>query len=75
MTQTFLEPIAALSDNYIWMLHDGRHALVVDPSEADPVRAALVARGLRLAAILVTHHHADHTGGVPALRAEYEVTA
>ena len=75
MTQTFLEPIAALSDNYIWMLHDGRHALVVDPSEADPVRAALVARGLRLAALLVTHHHADHTGGVPALRAEYEVPA
>ncbi|EPB6485441.1 hydroxyacylglutathione hydrolase [Tepidiphilus sp. HLB4] len=75
MTQTFLEPIAALSDNYIWLLHDGRHAVVVDPAEAAPVRAALAARGLNLAALLVTHHHADHTGGVPALRAEYEVPA
>ncbi len=61
--------LAAFADNYIWMLHDGARALVVDPGDAAPVRAALDAMNLRLAGILVTHHHADHTGGVDALRA------
>jgi len=60
--------LPAFSDNYIWMLHDGRDAVVVDPGEAGPVTAALDALGLRLAAILVTHHHNDHVGGVDALR-------
>ncbi len=64
-----LEPLPALSDNYIWMLHAGQRAVVVDPGEAGPVLDALQARGLQLETILVTHHHHDHTGGVPALRA------
>ena len=64
-----LTALPAFSDNYIWMFHDGRHAVVVDPGEAEPVLAALEARRLVLAAILVTHHHADHVGGVDALRA------
>jgi len=51
------------------MLHDGRQAIVVDPGEAAPVEQALHRRGLTLQAILVTHHHADHVGGVDALRA------
>lgn len=63
-----LIPIPAFDDNYIWMLHDGRRALVVDPGEADPVLAALQQGGLALEAILVTHHHGDHTGGVDTLR-------
>lgn len=63
-----LTALAAFADNYIWMLDDGARALVVDPGDAAPVKAALAARGLRLAAILVTHHHADHTGGIAALR-------
>ncbi len=63
-----LIPIPAFDDNYIWMLHDGRRALVVDPGDAQPVLAALQQSGLTLAAILVTHHHGDHTGGVDALR-------
>lgn len=63
-----LIPIPAFDDNYIWMLHDGRRALVVDPGEADPVLAALQQGGLALEAILVTHHHGDHTGGVEILR-------
>ena len=63
-----LLPLSAFSDNYIWMLHDGRQALVVDPGESQPVCDALAREGLALSAILVTHHHGDHTGGVDALR-------
>jgi hydroxyacylglutathione hydrolase len=60
--------LPAFSDNYIWMLHDGARALVVDPGDAVVVQQALDARQLELGAILVTHHHADHVGGVDALR-------
>ena len=63
-----LLPLPAFSDNYIWLLHNGKQALVVDPGDAAPVEAALQAHGLQLQAILVTHHHADHVGGVDALR-------
>jgi hydroxyacylglutathione hydrolase len=59
---------AGLFDNYIWLLHDGRRALVVDPGGAKPVLKTLLSTGLDLEAILVTHHHADHTGGVSELR-------
>lgn len=51
------------------MLHDGSSAIVVDPGDAQPVFDALAHHKLQLAAILVTHHHADHTGGVAALHA------
>ncbi|MBC7955079.1 MAG: hydroxyacylglutathione hydrolase [Cytophagales bacterium] len=64
--------LPAFSDNYIWMLHDGRQALVVDPGEAAPVERALDAHGLVLAGILVTHHHADHVGGLSALRSRLQ---
>ncbi|MBX3604676.1 MAG: hydroxyacylglutathione hydrolase [Piscinibacter sp.] len=60
--------LPAFADNYIWMLHDGARAVVVDPGEAGAVEAALDAQRLSLAAILVTHHHGDHVGGVDALR-------
>lgn len=60
--------LAAFEDNYIWMLHDGELALVVDPGDATPVIEVLQARRLRLAGILVTHHHGDHIGGIEALR-------
>ncbi|PTD98046.1 hydroxyacylglutathione hydrolase [Pseudothauera lacus] len=60
--------LPALRDNYIWLLRAGTRAVVVDPGEAAVVDAALAAHGLSLAAILVTHHHADHTGGIAALR-------
>ena len=61
--------LSAFADNYIWMFHDGQQAVVVDPGDAAPVHAALDALGLTLHSILVTHHHADHVGGVDALRA------
>lgn len=64
-----LIPLPAFQDNYLWLLHDGQRALVVDPGDAAPVEGFLSAHGLQLDAILVTHHHADHTGGVAALRA------
>ena len=63
-----LIPLPAFDDNYIWLLHDGRQALVVDPGDAQPVLEALRHHNLQLDAILVTHHHHDHTGGVDALR-------
>ncbi len=63
-----LVALPAFADNYIWMLHDGKRALVVDPGDADVVFEALKRLSLRLETILVTHHHIDHTGGVDALR-------
>jgi hydroxyacylglutathione hydrolase len=63
-----LIPIPAFNDNYIWMLHDAHQALVVDPGDAQPVFEALAQHRLTLGAILVTHHHGDHIGGVDELR-------
>ena len=63
-----LIPLPAFQDNYLWVLHDGRRALAVDPGDAQPVLAFLQRDGLQLEAILVTHHHPDHIGGVDTLR-------
>jgi hydroxyacylglutathione hydrolase len=64
-------PIACLKDNYAYLLigsgQPGGGAVVVDPSEAAPVEAALQERGLELQAIWLTHHHWDHVGGIEAL--------
>lgn len=63
-----LHPLPAFTDNYIWTLRDGANAWVVDPGDAQPVLTWLAAGRLTLRGILLTHHHADHTGGVQALR-------
>ncbi|HRK37931.1 MAG TPA: hydroxyacylglutathione hydrolase [Burkholderiaceae bacterium] len=64
-----LVPIPAFTDNYIWVWHDNTSAVVVDPGETAGVVAYLNRHQLKLDAILVTHHHGDHTGGVAALQA------
>jgi hydroxyacylglutathione hydrolase len=73
-----LHPLPAFNDNYIWVLRNAlvgaeRAAVVVDPGEAAPVEAHLARHRLRLAAILVTHHHGDHVGGVAELAARHRV--
>jgi hydroxyacylglutathione hydrolase len=70
-----VSPVRAFSDNYIWLIRapaDPGAAVVVDPGDDRPVEQALQAQGLRLSAILVTHHHADHVGGVAALAARHD---
>jgi hydroxyacylglutathione hydrolase len=64
-------PIPAFSDNYIWLLQRGAHAVVVDPGDAAPVIAKLKALSLQLDAILITHHHSDHIDGVNDLLSHY----
>ena len=66
--------IPAFKDNYIWLLTLGRRAVVVDPGDAAPVQARLEADGLTLESILITHHHADHQGGVAALVERWQPT-
>lgn len=65
--------VPAFRDNYLWLIHNGRHAAVVDPGDAGPILAALQEHGLTLTAILLTHHHADHIGGVPGLLERFQV--
>ena len=65
-----VRPVRAFSDNYIWLIESPRaqeRVIAVDPGDAAPVIAELQRRGLSLAAILLTHHHPDHIGGVPEL--------
>ena len=61
--------VPAFSDNYLWLLHDTRQAIVVDPGQAAPILECLQVHRLALQTILVTHHHPDHVGGVAQLRA------
>lgn len=60
-------PLPAFQDNYIWTLRSGKNAAVVDPGEARPVKEYLAREGLTLVAILATHHHPDHVGGIAEL--------
>lgn len=69
-------PVSAFSDNYIWLIHEngsGNQVVAVDPGDAVPVLEHLATAGLDLAAILVTHHHGDHVGGVSRLVEQFGV--
>ena len=68
--------IEAFSDNYIWLIHDTENparVAVVDPGDAAPVIRTLDEQGLELIAVLITHHHPDHVGGIEQLLAHHEV--
>jgi len=65
-------PVPFGHDNYIWLIHNDRHAVLVDPGEAMPALAALEKNSLELAAILLTHHHGDHTSGVSKIVTHYQ---
>jgi hydroxyacylglutathione hydrolase len=65
--------VPAFKDNYLWLIHDGVHAAAVDPGDAGPILQALAENKLALTAILLTHHHADHIGGVARLLEHYAV--
>jgi len=64
-------PISAFDDNYIWLLKNSGAAVAVDPGEATPVLAVLEQEQLDLVAILITHHHRDHTGGISRLKMRF----
>ena len=66
--------VPAFSDNYIWLIRspDQPYVAIVDPGDAEPVLRVMQKDSLIPAAILITHHHADHTGGVRRLLSEYE---
>src|SRR5688500_13999686 len=66
-------PVSAFKDNYVWTLRNATHAAVVDPGEARPVLDYFAREKLELAAILATHHHPDHVGGVAELLEKYRV--
>jgi hydroxyacylglutathione hydrolase len=75
-TQPNVRPVRAFSDNYIWLIEPPSapsQVVAVDPGDAAPVIAELMRRNLSLAAILLTHHHPDHIGGVPELLRHWPV--
>lgn len=71
MAELEIVRIPALSDNYIWLVHEPEsgETMVVDPAEADPVLAAAAERGWTISQIWNTHWHPDHTGGNAAIKA------
>jgi hydroxyacylglutathione hydrolase len=70
-----ITPLPLLWDNYAWIIRNGAEAAVVDPGEAGPIELFLQRNNLRLTALLVTHHHGDHCGGVAELKKRHHCPA
>lgn len=68
-----IQGLCAFEDNYIWLLRQGRRVVVVDPGDEAPVLRYLEDENADLAAIMLTHHHGDHTGGVAGLLTRHPV--
>jgi hydroxyacylglutathione hydrolase len=68
-----ITPVPALRDNYIWTVHDGQHAIVVDPGDAQPVQDFLQQQELTLVAIFCTHWQKDHSGGICQLASDRDI--
>ena len=66
-----IEYLKALNDNYIWTIEKDKELIVVDPSTSEEVVSKIEKEDLKLKAILLTHKHADHTGGVETLKEKY----
>lgn len=71
----YVEPVPAFNDNYIWLIiqPDNNHAAIVDPGDARPVLDRITSAHLVPSAILITHHHQDHTGGIKELLRHYKI--
>ncbi|WP_239017765.1 hydroxyacylglutathione hydrolase [Sphingomonas aracearum] len=76
MTDLVVLAVPALSDNYIWLVHDpaSGETAVVDPGEAAPALAAAAERGWTIGQVWVTHWHPDHTAGIAAIKAQTGAT-
>ena len=66
-----ISPIKSFSDNYIWLIERGNDAILIDPGDHKPVVKVLQEKKLNLKAILVTHKHFDHIGGISSLIDSY----
>lgn len=73
ITSLHIHPISAFKDNYIWVIHNHSHAVVIDPGDAEVVFTYLQQHQLTLSAILITHHHHDHVDGNADLVQRYQV--
>ena len=66
-----IHPIKSFTDNYIWIIKKKKDAVIVDPGDSKPVLDSLQNENLNLRAILITHKHADHIGGIEDLLSHY----
>lgn len=68
-----IEAIKILDTNYVWAMHNDHHALLVDPGEAETPLRWLEDRRLTLSALLITHHHGDHTNGIDGILERHDI--